>query len=440
MQRLRADLQAAGFTVWIDDLDLEPGTPSWQRAVEAAIHATRGIVVILSPAAKNSEWVGRELSYAAHLGRRIFPVLVSGDGISAVPLSLINHQHVDLRTGWEGVAERLIPALRRYLGKSPQPNLLLLNQETMGESASSSLLSDQSLSLQPAAPVEEARSSDKSILTAQLPSPIKKNQTVLSPFLITLLEVFEIIRNFYLVVEVNLAKLQNRIKRNTSLPAKPNWLLIGCLVLVVFASVISSLNIEKIIGNISLFWVDPTPTPLAAINPDLTNNYLSFLFDLTPASTPTPLAAMNLLVPRGWIPGPAFIRPFSETATAEADFAMMTAVAGYIAFQNRTVLPLPTTIIATSTATIALPVQVKILRDLNIRIGPGTNYDVDRIAPLGAYLYVTGRNHDCTWLYIYTTVMTLATKSIVTSTGWITSSPQFVLLQNGTCEDLKVIP
>jgi hypothetical protein len=124
MQRLRADLQAVGFTVWIDDLDLEPGTPSWQRAVEAAIHATRCMVVILSPAAKASVWVGRELSYAETLGLRIFPVLVSGDPTNAVPLSLINHQRVDLRAGWQGVEERLAPSLRRYLlgGEPPLPN------------------------------------------------------------------------------------------------------------------------------------------------------------------------------------------------------------------------------------------------------------------------------------------------------------------------------
>jgi len=116
MRRLRADLRAAGFTVWTDDVGLEPGTPRWQRTIEEAIRQARCMVVVLSPEANASEWVSREVSYAETLGLRIFPVLAKGDANVAVPINLINHQRIDLRFNYQkAVVEQLIPALQRHL-------------------------------------------------------------------------------------------------------------------------------------------------------------------------------------------------------------------------------------------------------------------------------------------------------------------------------------
>jgi formylglycine-generating enzyme required for sulfatase activity len=120
MRRLHADLLAAGLTVWTDE-GLEPGTPQWQDAIEAAIDNTRGMVVVLSPHAKSSEWVKIEVSFAQELGRRVFPVLVHGDKRTAVLLSLYNVQFVDARTEWDDIAARLIPALRKHLGVGAPP-------------------------------------------------------------------------------------------------------------------------------------------------------------------------------------------------------------------------------------------------------------------------------------------------------------------------------
>jgi hypothetical protein len=83
MQRLRDDLRQAGFAVWTDE-DLETGTPSWQRAIEAAIEEARCVVAILSPEAKQSKLVEIEVSIAEENGIRIFPVLARGDDRSAV--------------------------------------------------------------------------------------------------------------------------------------------------------------------------------------------------------------------------------------------------------------------------------------------------------------------------------------------------------------------
>lgn len=114
MQRLHADLRAAGFAVWIDE-GLEPGTPHWQAAIEEAIAQARCLVVILTPNAKASHWVQSEISYARELGHPIYPLLAAGDVRSAVPIGLVNAQRVDIRQGYGAVANALLPALHNYL-------------------------------------------------------------------------------------------------------------------------------------------------------------------------------------------------------------------------------------------------------------------------------------------------------------------------------------
>ena len=120
MRRLYADLRGAGWSVWTDE-GLEPGTPSWQDAIQEALRQARCLVVLLSPHASRSHWVNSEISYTLKLGRRIVPVLVAGDELSAVPLSLVNTQWVDVRGSYrQPVDGELLPALRRHLGGAVQ--------------------------------------------------------------------------------------------------------------------------------------------------------------------------------------------------------------------------------------------------------------------------------------------------------------------------------
>jgi len=115
MDRLRTDLHGVGFSVWTDE-GLAPGTPHWQRAIEEAITNARCVVVILSPSAKESEWVEREISYAQRLDLLIFPILARGDEGDAIPFSLTNAQFVDIRGQYGQVEAQLVPALREHLG------------------------------------------------------------------------------------------------------------------------------------------------------------------------------------------------------------------------------------------------------------------------------------------------------------------------------------
>jgi hypothetical protein len=116
-RRLRDDLRAAGLEAWTDE-KLTPGTPAWKAAIEGEIERATCLVVTLSPEAKESVWVNRELDYASAQGKRIFPVLIRGNEKSAIPLLLISAQRVDARQDYEGALQELLYALYQHLGLS----------------------------------------------------------------------------------------------------------------------------------------------------------------------------------------------------------------------------------------------------------------------------------------------------------------------------------
>jgi len=125
MRAVQEVLRSAGFAVWTDE-GLEPGAPSWVAAIQEAIEQANAFVVLLSPAAKASKWVNREIGYAEALGKPIYPLLAAGDAGSAVPISLINAQWIDARQEPGGAANRLLAALDPQLKFVPvtRPHIL----------------------------------------------------------------------------------------------------------------------------------------------------------------------------------------------------------------------------------------------------------------------------------------------------------------------------
>lgn len=116
MRRLRSDLQAVGLEVWTDETGLEPGTPSWERVIVNELNRAGCMVVVLSPDAAESEWVGRELAAADELGLRIFPIMARGQAKDSVPLRLKTHQRIDARRDYMVALQRLQKALIDHLG------------------------------------------------------------------------------------------------------------------------------------------------------------------------------------------------------------------------------------------------------------------------------------------------------------------------------------
>jgi serine/threonine-protein kinase len=114
MQRVRDELRGAGLTVWTDE-GIEPGTPLWKDAIESAIENAGCMIVILSPDAKKSIWVKRELEYAEAQEKHIFPLLVRGDKNDAIPFTLIGAQFVDIRNDQAKQINSLVLAIRKHL-------------------------------------------------------------------------------------------------------------------------------------------------------------------------------------------------------------------------------------------------------------------------------------------------------------------------------------
>ena len=112
MRRIRGDLTGAGLAIWTDE-SLVPGTLSWKNAIEEAIQNTMTLVVLLSPDAKHSDWIEKEIDYARACDVKVLPILVRGtDEISAVPFELINVQRIDLRENYHIGIDRLIATIK----------------------------------------------------------------------------------------------------------------------------------------------------------------------------------------------------------------------------------------------------------------------------------------------------------------------------------------
>lgn len=90
-------LEQRGFDVWKADAKLKPGTPAWARSIEQALDSSQCVVVVLSPGAKQSDWVRREIYYADLRKLPIIPVVVAGNDQDAVPVELSHLQRVTAR-------------------------------------------------------------------------------------------------------------------------------------------------------------------------------------------------------------------------------------------------------------------------------------------------------------------------------------------------------
>lgn len=77
-RHLRKLLQFEGFIVWMDETRLAP-SEKWWPTIEASIYSCAAFVVIMSPEARESDWVEREILLAERMRKPIFPVLLGGE-------------------------------------------------------------------------------------------------------------------------------------------------------------------------------------------------------------------------------------------------------------------------------------------------------------------------------------------------------------------------
>lgn len=125
MQRVKSNFVDAGLVVWVDKDSIESDTPSWKRAIKAAILDAGCLVCILSPDAEQSEWVEEELTTAKLHNKPIFLVLANGDEATSIPFGFLNHQRFDIRDNdkYQQEMEKLIAAIGKHLGTDISVNL-----------------------------------------------------------------------------------------------------------------------------------------------------------------------------------------------------------------------------------------------------------------------------------------------------------------------------
>ena len=84
-------LRDAGANIWLDQLDIEPGT-SWDDSVENALQNSDTLLIFLSNTSVNSKNVRDEYSYAFDEKKRIVPVLIED---CTIPFRLRRLQYAD---------------------------------------------------------------------------------------------------------------------------------------------------------------------------------------------------------------------------------------------------------------------------------------------------------------------------------------------------------
>ena len=119
------DLQVRNVRVWIDQQGLVAGTPDWEQALRDAIRASSSVLLIASPASRQSRYVKGELEIAEMYGRKVYPVWADGDHwADSVPIDLIKTQYIDARASRYTAAlwtnqSNLSWSLRHLIGRKP---------------------------------------------------------------------------------------------------------------------------------------------------------------------------------------------------------------------------------------------------------------------------------------------------------------------------------
>ncbi|NOG50952.1 MAG: toll/interleukin-1 receptor domain-containing protein [Chloroflexi bacterium] len=89
VDRLEVDLRVRGFDTWLDRRDLASrGGANWRREPQIAIDRAHALVLVLTPDAAASPYVGWEYRYAVAIGRPIY-VLLLRDCPSGVPQEIL---------------------------------------------------------------------------------------------------------------------------------------------------------------------------------------------------------------------------------------------------------------------------------------------------------------------------------------------------------------
>jgi len=110
--KLANDLRNAGFSVWLDQLDIPPGK-HWDKEIEIALNNANCVLAIISPKSLASDNAMDEISYALEEKKRVIPVMLTDSDTS---FRLRRLQRVDFTCEYESGLKQLLLALQPEKG------------------------------------------------------------------------------------------------------------------------------------------------------------------------------------------------------------------------------------------------------------------------------------------------------------------------------------
>jgi hypothetical protein len=101
-------LQLAGFPIWVDTEQLRAGE-NWREAINFAIQDSFALVLVITPEARESQYVGYEWAFALGAGVKVIPLLLRSTSSLHPQLEIL--QYLDFtdraRPPWEKLIRRL---------------------------------------------------------------------------------------------------------------------------------------------------------------------------------------------------------------------------------------------------------------------------------------------------------------------------------------------
>src|SRR5689334_13572324 len=88
-ENLKAQLEKGGITAFLANAIVSPGE-NWRTRIDEAIKSSYALIVVMTPAARQSEWVNFEWSYAIGQGIPVVPVMLHSTRLP-MPLEMFQY-------------------------------------------------------------------------------------------------------------------------------------------------------------------------------------------------------------------------------------------------------------------------------------------------------------------------------------------------------------
>ncbi len=102
--KLATSLRSAGIDIWIDQLDISIGA-NWDLSIKQGLENSDSLVVVLSPAAADSDNVMNELAFMLNKNKEIIPILLKE---CEIPILITRRHYADFTGDYDSGVKQLL--------------------------------------------------------------------------------------------------------------------------------------------------------------------------------------------------------------------------------------------------------------------------------------------------------------------------------------------